>query len=608
MVESVNSARADFIPYDSRKDPLEGRLLYGEDTFDFAWRDIVGRSAIFYALWPFPDNYMLRHIASNFRDGSALEDLNHQDHNKQTLLHYAVKLKGVDAVELLLTMNLDPEIKHGVDMQPMHPFDWADLGPLRGRFYDHSESSLINSLSLLRRCGRDGTRPANPGAGNPFMLIRGNPYTDPSYISNFALVLDPQQRLSQQVYIVFPCLVLRDKASYSSTESTIQSLKARHNQYFTNSVLKSERTLDETYFPSLSAENLKTRIESQVVFREYPKHKKPILTVPNLWVWRFGRSILTSYSISSNNEVWDLLQEGEHFGSLMQISHTPGIQIGLIIARHISDFGSRQNKGDFPPPLDIFECSVVQILQEVDVYIDPKKRLRPEMEQEQEFMFRIADIREELVMIQEVLEQQLEIFDTMIEDFEAGDPEIKQLMDHSNPQVGEAWKTIKSTRRTIEKYQKRVRKIDGDAERVEKRIQDQLNLKRTHISINDARTSLLLGTAVIGFTVITFSLDNSDTGETMAAYTTKYVGIWFAVAEIASLVVTGLLVGICLWFLGGAESFGAIQGNRSKETGTRHRDSTSHKVKAGFVRSQISLGNGASNLLRRAPQGASSAV
>jgi len=48
-----------------------------------------------------------------------------------------------------------------------------------------------------------------------------------------------------------------------------------------------------------------------------------------------------------------------------------------------------------------------------------------------------------------------------------------------------------------------VRKIDGDAERIEKWVQDLLDLKRTHASIKEAHDSLILSTAVIGFIVIT---------------------------------------------------------------------------------------------------------
>jgi Mg2+ and Co2+ transporter CorA len=237
-----------------------------------------------------------------------------------------------------------------------------------------------------------------------------------------------------------------------------------------------------------------------------------------------------------------------------------GIQTGLFMAHCVSEFGKPQCDGKFPSPLDIFEASVVQILADVDEYMNPEQPSRPEMKKEHDFMFEIADIREELVMIQEVLGQQHEIMQNYIEDCD-NNPRLLYYPqgEESMPKLGaEHWETVKRCKNTIEKYQKRVEKIDGDAQRVEKRIQDQLNLKRTHVSINDARAGLILSTAVIGFTVITiifaplafvtalFALPldvllrnqspltgtggSSDTGEGMqpaGAYTTKYVGTWF---------------------------------------------------------------------------------
>lgn len=233
--------------------------------------------------------------------------------------------------------------------------------------------------------------------------------------------------------------------------------------------------------------------------------------------------------------------------------------------------------GGFTPTLDIFERSVGRIVQEVDAYIDPKNLSRPNIEKEHDFMFRTADMREELFMIQHILEQQFEIVDSIIEDFENKDPEIKELIspysdlparkteddarDRLILQDKNNWERVKDSRSTINRYQKRAKKIDADAERLEKRIQDQLNLKRTHVSISDAHTGLLLSTAVIGFTVITvitvifaplafmtalFALPidilvrnqvvfdrtsgNPDTAggaEPTATYTTGYVAKWF---------------------------------------------------------------------------------
>jgi hypothetical protein len=68
-------------------------------------------------------------------------------------------------------------------------------------------------------------------------------------------------------------------------------------------------------------------------------------------------------------------------------------------------------------------------------------------------------------------------------------------------------------------YQRRVKKPENDAVRVEKAVQDNLDLKRTYASIQNAESSLqnakfsredahnspILSTAIIGFTVITIT-------------------------------------------------------------------------------------------------------
>ncbi|GAW11283.1 hypothetical protein ANO14919_006260 [Xylariales sp. No.14919] len=258
------------------------------------------------------------------------------------------------------------------------------------------------------------------------MNIEGNPYTDPSYLSNFEEVFNPRH-LGQQVYIALPWLVLCDEKLYISTKERIQSLKGVHTDYFTDSVLQSERTIDKAYFRSLSAETLTALGNKQAVSREYEEEDKPILTVPNIWIWKLGHSILTTRS-ASNYIARISDSEVESLKSLMQTLARPGIQIGLIMAYYISNLGNRRAEGLYPPPLDILEHSVVNILREVTVYTDPKTLSPHEKEKEQDFMSRIADIRQELVMIQEVLQQQLEVFESMIKDFENGDPHIKELV------------------------------------------------------------------------------------------------------------------------------------------------------------------------------------
>ncbi|KAI0098006.1 hypothetical protein GGR51DRAFT_566043 [Nemania sp. FL0031] len=647
--------------------------------------DALGRSIVFYALWPFPSRAMFTTVTSEFWPGSMTRDLSYRDIKGQSLLHYAIKLRGMDALEYLLArfpdsgidsslyneskqisrqrprerlhrfafiqlllgfkmllLNGLPESRIGfVDFRVNTEFPFEELEEWQLLSHGNSEIRtqnfcmfikpiskivLIYLKSLLRRCGQEGVLLTSAG-NTPVIHVIGNPYIDPSYLSNLEAIVDPQQRLGRQVYITFPYLALRTKDYLTDSKESIRKWKERNTDYYTQSILlHPERTLDETYFPSLSFDSLEAREKSQVVSREFHEDAKPILVVPNLWIWRIGCSILTTYSSSAIrlDEVDNvLIDDGLKFHeSEVPISRWPGVQIGLIIAHHISNLGNRQSRHDFPPTLDIFERSVVRILEEVDEYTNPKNPLGLEMEQEHEFMLGISDIREELVMIQEILKQQLEIFDSMVEDFEHNDPDIKELQDTSpglqgkeadaeKQQVKVAWKKVKGTRRTIVKYQTRVRKIDADAERVEKRIQDQLNLKRTHFSIKDARTSLLLGTAVIGFTVITvifaplafmtalFALpidilvrNQFSEGETepTATYSTRYVGTWFTVAEVASLIVTILLVWVCLWLLGGTESFIAMRGNRARKTDSKVPDVLMvRKVKGKLARGQRDL-------------------
>jgi len=102
-----------------------------------------------------------------------------------------------------------------------------------------------------------------------------------------------------------------------------------------------------------------------------------------------------------------------------------------------------------------------------------------------------------------------------------------------------------------------VANFDRDVDRIEKTVQDQLTLKRAHVSIRDAHLSLILGVAVTGFTVITIiftpltfivslfalaldtllqnqfqfggtgGIDEGARSEPSPAFKSSYVGKWF---------------------------------------------------------------------------------
>lgn len=350
---------------------------------------------------------------------------------------------------------------------------------------------------------------------------------------------------------------------------------------FASTTVLPERTLDETYFPSLSEDALRIRNDAQVVSRAFAKASSgistgkdtaPILMVSQLWLWMRGNRIFTASPADSPGTLTEEECRSLEFLVPDWQFIEPYVLFGLIIAHYVSEFSRSSGTKEFGSPFDIFESSVVRVLADVDSYVTSRPSARPEMETERELMFRIADIREELVMIQQVLAQQLEIIEKLIYDIEENNHKL-DMENNERSMTGEVPSNISKQRfiqvkrsiADIKKYQKRAEKIDSDAERVEKRVQDQLNLRRTHVSIEDARAGLILSraglvtsTAVIGFTVITiifaplafvtalfalpidillrnqvqFNTAGSNSASEdgvgfMGAYTTRYVATWF---------------------------------------------------------------------------------
>ncbi|KAI1353015.1 hypothetical protein F5Y01DRAFT_73454 [Xylaria sp. FL0043] len=645
------------------------KFLVEKGEADLSCQDIHDRSAIFYVLWDYPDTAMFEYIASKLSPRSEI--INRRYTGFGTILDFAIGSRRLDAVEFLLGLGAEIDhrwqiaewyiqsligFRKLISNIPQHKTEilvtklissepsLPSKKMLGDMVFKENEDDLVRVeipwangilfFSALRQYGRHLGYPTYANNWLPSFFrqpvkVPSNPdipYTDPMYESNFELnpELDPELRGELRCLVVFPSLVLRSRGVHEKARRRINEIRLQMLSEPMKMVLQPERTLDEAYFPSLSTSVLNTRNKSQVVSREHISEKcaetrdreptnddtEPILVVSQLWLWRCDRFILTAFSENMledgpNEHVFECLLDARDF--LEYADWHPGIQTGLFLAYHIASFGKPQMRDKFPAPLDIFEASAARVLADVNEYMDPTVSSQPDMKKEQGFMFRIADIREELAMIQEVLGQQLEILQKYIEDFEKHDPDWRCW--HAQPLTGaedqkklqrkamKNWEKVEDSKSTLEKYQKRVRKIDGDAERVEKRMQDQLNLKRTYASIDDARSSIRLGiaglilsTAVIGFTVVTIifaplafvtalfalpidslirnqiqfngaggSSDAEDGSQTTSVYTTRYVGTWFAVAEIVSLGVTILFVAICLWFVRGSESFAALQ-------------------------------------------------
>ncbi|MCJ1378732.1 hypothetical protein MMC17_001831 [Xylographa soralifera] len=189
--------------------------------------------------------------------------------------------------------------------------------------------------------------------------------------------------------------------------------------------------------------------------------------VPELWIWRVG-----NLSISAGcQSLWKGKMEHTRFC------------VEDAVVNHIENFGKK---------FDIEGTEVVSILSDVDKYVDETRPSSIKFKKERNFLHNLSDIRSELVMILYVLGRQKKVLNIMRD---GGYFDEVSTLRHV--------RGIVSVLDSIENYEGRINKINGDAERVEKAIQDMLELKRTYASIKDTHSSLLLSTAVIGFTVIT---------------------------------------------------------------------------------------------------------
>ncbi|KAI1194793.1 hypothetical protein F5X97DRAFT_335768 [Nemania serpens] len=133
-----------------------------------------------------------------------------------------------------------------------------------------------------------------------------------------------------------------------------------------------------------------------------------------------------------------------------------------------------------------------------------------------------------------------------------------------NEKGGNTWRVIAKPQSQFPKYQSRFQKLDEDAERVERHILVQLDLKQKHAAIKEAHTASVMSAAIVGFTVITIiftplsfltslfalPIDQFQQNQKEGKYATSYIGKWIATGEIASLAVTvAATLLACVYFL-----------------------------------------------------------
>ncbi|KAI0545853.1 hypothetical protein F4679DRAFT_588045 [Xylaria curta] len=339
-----------------------------------------------------------------------------------------------------------------------------------------------------------------------------------------------------------------------------------------------EVTLDEYCNPSLSSAVLDKRNMDQVLTR-YLQRKEPhlrrLVTVRQIWCWKVGSRIL----ISCHN---DLRKRSfrDRYGRALDRGWDASENLFWLLSEAV-DYLDNPLWAELDESIfAIFSKSISEVFEEVNSYANAMRFEDISVEKERKFLHNINDIREEIAMMQTVLFQQEEIwkeftYKTWPQFWPEGGNgrfappvnfEEKSTKDGPSVNGGhwdEKWRRLARPQTQILKFRRRFEKLDQDAERVEKYILVQLDLKQKHAALQETHTATFISAAVVGFTVITviftplsfftslFALSiDSFQKDGNGSYATNYIGKWIATGEVVSLVIAATVTWLaCLYFL-----------------------------------------------------------
>ncbi|PMD47078.1 hypothetical protein L207DRAFT_150585 [Hyaloscypha variabilis F] len=346
------------------------------------------------------------------------------------------------------------------------------------------------------------------------------------------------------------------------------------------------RTLDEYCNQSLDPLTLDTRNKDQVVLRYQKEKANPwsegwlsIVTVPQAWLWKFGNVIMTALPSDTNvvNPLLDQNMDNSWYISCEAQSSNTEQVLGLFLSDLVDVLDRPAMAGLSEPIFNIFEKAIADLSERVDRYTKNADVDTIKIADEKKFLHEIDDIREELSMIKTVLFQQEEVW----RDFanrawpsywpdgpggrfkppsEAPDDTAFSEMDRR------IWIKIQRPQIQFAKFNRRIAKLDADAERVERAIDRKLDLKTKHASLREAHTMAIMSAAVFGFTIVTiiftplsfvvalFALPidrfqkqqvPSVWTDQAGMYSTNYMGKWIVTAELVSISLTLTI----MWFM-----------------------------------------------------------
>lgn len=325
-------------------------------------------------------------------------------------------------------------------------------------------------------------------------------------------------------------------------------------------------TLDEHCHPFLPEESLIDRNKDQTISRLHntdpddPDSHPPIVMVSQAWLWSnqdfliaadLGESQIKTDTVNRTfKRVSDVLKNIVQEQQISNILVTVAMLFTCLIENLEYQF-------DSDSILDLYGRATVNTADDVEQYVKKSGVESMGIKREKSFLHQINDIREELAMIQRVLNQQEEIWGEFASNIwpgiwaksqEGRKPYFIENTDEKASEEERAlMRLVLQPNLLIQKFGRRIQQLDEDAERVERSVITSLDVKAKHASLRESHATAVMSAAVFGFTVITiiftplsfvmslFALPiqsfqdsqiQSRWADDVGMYTTSYIGKW----------------------------------------------------------------------------------
>jgi hypothetical protein len=281
-------------------------------------------------------------------------------------------------------------------------------------------------------------------------------------------------------------------------------------------------SLDEYCTPALDRSLLDLKNKDQVLERYQLKRsgeladvkkrivppETKVIAVHQAWLWRVLDRTIVCLSAYVADELSAFMGHGAAFDTTEAATE---FSIALWMAMLVNTWERPvQLHGSSEYIFDIFQKSITSLLEEVKSYLANDSVESLDMDEEKRFYDEIVDTREELSMIKSVLFEQERVWRQYLRTVWPADyKDVQSLEERLNQGRTHPARTLdfglSMTRpeEQFERWKTEISRLEENADRVEKLISNNLDLKQKHASLKEAHSTAIMSSAIFGFTIIT---------------------------------------------------------------------------------------------------------